>query len=339
MAAPAALHAARRAVAESLAEGELNLVGCSGGADSLALAAAAAWHHRKDAGPHRNTRVGAVVVDHHLHPRSVEISGQAVRQLKALGLEPVRIVPAAVDQQSTQGPEAAARTGRYAAFRSAMKELGAVRLLTAHTKDDQAEQVLLGLARGSGTRSLAGIPAVRGPYRRPLLGLSRAETEEICLHHGLSWWTDPANSDPRYLRSRLRTEIMPHLQERLSPTIKDALARTASIAAEDAAYLEEQAKEIFPTLLEDPDPSGALRLRLTGLRAQPPAIRRRIVALAAVAAGAPAPSFERIQAVDRLVDGGRSRGPVQLEGELAVYRGARGTSEYGKLILIPPSPG
>ncbi len=314
-------------------------MGCSGGADSLALAAAASWHHRKESGPHAGTRVGAVVVDHHLHPRSVEISGQAVRQLKGLGLEPVRIVSADVDCDSRQGPEAAARTGRYAAFRKAMSELGAARVLTAHTKDDQAEQVLLGLARGSGTRSLAGIPAARGPYRRPLLELARADTEAICAHHGLTWWEDPANSDPRYLRSRLRTDVMPHLREHLSPTIADSLARTAAIAAEDAAYLESQAKEIFPTLLEDPDASGALRLQLKGLRAQPPAIRRRIVALAAVAAGAPAPSSERLQAVERLASGSRSRGPVQLEGELEVYRGARGTAEYGKLILIPPSSG
>ncbi|WP_258933961.1 hypothetical protein [Nesterenkonia pannonica] len=154
MAAPAALHAARRAVAESLAEGELNLVGCSGGADSLALAAAAAWHHRKDA-----TRTG---IPEWAQSSSTTTCTPAVWRSPArrcVSSRPSVWSRCALCLQrltsSPQGPEAAARTGRYAAFRSAMKELGAVRLLTAHTKDDQAEQVLLGLARGSGTRSLA----------------------------------------------------------------------------------------------------------------------------------------------------------------------------------------
>ncbi|WP_022873368.1 tRNA lysidine(34) synthetase TilS [Nesterenkonia alba] len=334
---PQALHAARRVVGEALDPQGLNLVACSGGADSLALAVAASWHHHRTSGPSAQTRVGAVVVDHHIHPRSVEISGQAVRQLKALGLDPVRIYPATVDTDSPDGPEAAARTGRYAAFRRAMRELGATRLLTAHTRDDQAEQVLLGLARGSGTRSLAGIPAVRGPYRRPLLQLTRADTEAICRHAELSWWQDPANQDPRYLRSRIRTQIMPYLEEHLSAGIREALARTAEIAADDADHLETEAKRLFPQLMEDPDPSGALRLRLHPLRTASAAIRRRVLALGVVAAGGAHPSSERLAAVERLTTGSRSAGPVQCEGGVSVYRGTRGSAEYGKLVFVPPT--
>lgn len=334
--APAALHAARRAVGEVLDPHGLTLVACSGGADSLALAATAAWHHLRDVGPSADARVGAVVVDHHLQPTSIETSGRAVEQLKGLGLEPVRIMPADVDPQATVGPEAAARTGRYQAFRSAMSELGASRVLLAHTRDDQAEQVLLGLARGSGTRSLAGIPASRGPYRRPLLSFSRQDTEAICRHHGLTWWEDPMNADPRYLRSRIRHEILPILEEQLATGMRDSLARTAEIAADDAAYLEAEAKARFPQLLEDPDESGAIRLKLQQLRGEPPAIRRRIIALAVVAVGGSNPSYERLTAAEKLVTGSRSAGPIQMEGEVSIHRGARGSQEYGKLVLVPP---
>lgn len=337
--APSALHAARRSVGQMLDPEGLNLVACSGGADSLALAAAAAWHQRRSSGPLAGVRVGAVVVDHHLHPDSVEVSGRAVRQLKDLGLDPVRIFTADIDPDSPLGPEAAARTGRYRAFGKALTELGGTRVLLAHTRDDQAEQVLLGLARGSGTRSLAGIPTARGPYRRPLLDLTRQDTEAICRHLGLTWWQDPANSDPRYLRSKIRTQILPYLQENLSGSIRESLARTADIAADDADYLETQAKDVFPQLLEDPDPSGALRLKLHPLRAEPPAIRRRIIALAVVAAGGSNPSHERLTAAEKLLTGSRSAGPVQMEGEVTLHRGARGTAEYGKLVVVPQSQG
>lgn len=335
--ASSALHSARRAVGEMLDPQGLTLVACSGGADSLALAAAAAWHHRRSTGPAADARVGGVVVDHHLHPDSVEVSGRAVSQLKELGLDPVRIYPAAVDPASTLGPEAAARTGRYQAFRKALKELGATRIMLAHTQDDQVEQVLLGLARGSGTRSLAGIPPARGPFRRPLLDLSRADTEAICRHHRLDWWEDPANADPRYLRSKIRTQILPYLEQELSGSVRQSLARTAKIAAADADYLESEAKDVFPALLEDPDHTGVLRLKLKPLRAEPPAIRRRVIALAVVAAGGANPSFERLSAAERLVTGSRSAGPVELEGHIRIHRGARQTPDYGKLVIVPPS--
>ncbi|TLP98488.1 tRNA lysidine(34) synthetase TilS [Nesterenkonia salmonea] len=335
--APSALHSARKAAGDMLDQQGLTLVACSGGADSLALAAAAAWHHQRTSGPSATARVGGIVVDHHLHPDSVEISGRAVSQLKDLGLDPVRIYPATVRSDSPLGPEAAARTGRYQAFREAMQDLGATRIMLAHTKDDQVEQVLLGLARGSGTRSLAGIPAARGPFRRPLLDLSRADTESICRHHGLDWWDDPANADPRYLRSKIRTQVLPYLERELSGSIRESLARTAKIAAADADYLESQAKDVFPALLEDPDHTGALRLKLKALRAEPPAIRRRVIALAVAAAGGPNPSFERLSATEKLVTGSRSAGPVELEGHIRVHRGARQSPDYGKLVIVPPS--
>lgn len=325
---PDAVNRARAAVGEVLDAEHLALIACSGGADSLALAASAAHHVRRE-----EVTAGAVVVDHQLHPDSAQVTARAAEQLRGLGLTPVLTLTADVDPSSPDGPEAAARAARYRAFQQALAESGASRILLAHTKDDQAEQVLLGLARGSGTRSLAGIPARRGPFLRPLLGLTREDTEAVCAYERLTYWEDPANEDPRYLRSRVRTEILPYLEERLSGSIRDSLARTAQIAAEDAAYLEAQAKEAFARLLEDPDAAGNLRLDLKKLSAEPPAVRRRVIALAVVAAGGSSPSSERIAAVEGLLSKQGSAGPVQLEGHVSVRRGTRDTPDYGKLVL------
>lgn len=332
---PDSLNRARRAVEAVVDPAGLTLVACSGGADSLALAVAAAFHHQRSSGPLAQARVGAVVVDHQLHPESEAVTTTALRQLQSLGLEPLISLPAAVDPSSGTGLEAAARTARYAAFERALTRTGASRMLLAHTQDDQAEQVLLGLARGSGTRTLAGIPAERGPFRRPLLGLSRAETEEICAHAGLTPWQDPANADPRYLRSRVRTRILPFLQAELSGSIRESLARTAQIAAEDAAYLEQEAQQVFAALLEDPGTEGQLRMDLAALHRAPPAIRRRVIALAVVAAGGSAPSFERLGAVEKLLVTEGSAGPVELEGHLSAHRGTRESPDYGKLVIVP----
>lgn len=327
---PDPVNRARRAVEAALDPEGLTLVACSGGADSLALAAAAAFHRAREA-----ARVGAVVVDHQLHPESEQVTATALAQLTRLGLTPVISVTASVDPDSGAGPEAAARTARYRGFAQAMAQTGATRILLAHTRDDQAEQVLLGLARGSGTRSLAGIPAVRGPFRRPLLGLTRADIEEICAHAQLDPWQDPANADPRFLRSRVRTEILPYLEAQLSGSIRESLARTAQIAAEDAAYLEDEAKSRFALLLEDPGPQGELRMELQALLAAPSAIRRRVIALAVVAAGGSTPSFERLAAVEKLLAKTGSAGPIELEGGVLAHRGTRGSPDYAKLVIVP----
>ncbi|GAA1141889.1 tRNA lysidine(34) synthetase TilS [Nesterenkonia lutea] len=332
---PDSVNRARRAVEAMLDPEGLTLVACSGGADSLALAVAAAYHHQRSSGPLAQARVGAVVVDHQLHPESEQVTATALAQLATLGLAPLVSLRAAVDPSSGVGPEAAARTARYQAFAQARSEAGASRIMLAHTRDDQAEQVLLGLARGSGTRTLAGIPATRGPFRRPLLGLTRADTEEICADAQLVPWQDPANADPQFLRSKVRTRILPFLEAELSGSIRESLARTAQIAAEDAAYLEEEAKQVFAALLEDPGAQGQLRMDLAALHRAPPAIRRRVIALAVVAAGGATPSYERLGAVEKLLLAQGSAGPVELEGRLSAHRGTRESADYGKLVIVP----
>src|SRR5437868_2912388 len=154
------------------ADRPLTLVACSGGADSLALAAAAAFE-----GPKCGWRVGGVTVDHGLQPGAAGRAAAVAALLADLGLQPVEV--ATVDVGGAGGPEAAARTARYDALDRLAARMGARTVLLGHTLDDQAETVLLGLARGSGTRSLAGMADTSGTdgrYRRPLLGLDRATT-------------------------------------------------------------------------------------------------------------------------------------------------------------------
>ncbi|WP_104116633.1 tRNA lysidine(34) synthetase TilS [Arthrobacter sp. B1805] len=310
----------------------LVLVACSGGPDSLALAAVAVHLARTG-----RCRVGVVVVDHGLQPGSASAAEQAADAARELGLAPVEVHRVSVDREG-MGPEAAARSARYAALDEAAARLGAVAVLLGHTLDDQAEQVLLGLARGSGTRSLAGMPARRGLYIRPFLELRRAETEAICAFYGLDPWHDPTNLDPAFARSRVRVEVLPFLEEQLGPGIAQALARTAAILGQDADLLEQLSAEAYASLRRA-DGDGAVLLPEDGLRGLPAALRQRVLALAALELGAFQPSFERLRAAESLLERKGSAGPVQLGGKVSVYRQVRGRAvlrgepSYGNLVL------
>ncbi|MFL4475601.1 tRNA lysidine(34) synthetase TilS [Paeniglutamicibacter sp. MACA_103] len=323
---PHVLAEARNAIRAMVPPGGKVLVACSGGADSLALAAAAAFLHRK-----KEIDAGAVIVDHGMQPGSTEVAHRAAAQCRDLGLDEVLVLQVRVDG----GSEQAARTARYAALGQAMEQTGADHVLLGHTRDDQAEQVLLGLARGSGTLSLAGMPAARGPYLRPLLGLGRADVESICRHEGLEYWSDPTNTDPRYLRNRVRHELMPVLRNVLGDHVPAALARTAALARADAEYLDELAAGALhaailaaPAAAEGPGPGTAptvCTLDLARLRAMPEPMRSRALRLAVARLGAPAPDFERLAALGALVLDSKSAGPIQLEGPVFATRiaGAR----------------
>ncbi|WP_258073506.1 tRNA lysidine(34) synthetase TilS [Arthrobacter sp. 08Y14] len=319
----------------------LLLVACSGGPDSLALAEAASFFARRG-----DYRVGAVVVDHALQPGSAEVAAAAAAKLREMGLEPVQVRTVSVPV-SGMGPEAAARTVRYAALDAAVEETGADAVLLGHTLDDQAEQVLLGLARGSGTRSLAGMRPIRGKYLRPLLGLRRSETEEICDSQGLDPWLDPSNADPAFARSRVRAEVLPFLEEKLGPGIAEALFRSSRILAGDADYLDAVSADTFARLRAQPDSASeppapskdTILLPEAQLRKLAPAVRQRVLALAAVELGGAQPSWERLRSVEALLRRTGSAGPVELVGKVSVYRQVRtnpvpqGPSGYGNLVF------
>jgi tRNA(Ile)-lysidine synthase len=293
------------------------LVACSGGPDSLALAAVAAYFARRGHVDGHPVSVSAVVVDHQLQHGSAEIAEATGVTLGELGIAPVRI--RTVDVAATgMGPEAAAREARHAALEAAADELDSGVILLGHTLDDQAEQVLLGLARGSGTRSLAGMRPTRGRLLRPFLGLRRADTLEICDVEGLEPWHDPSNADPAFARSRTRVEVLPMLEEKLGPGVAESLARTAAILQLDADYLEAVADDTFASLREQ---SGdEIGLPETSLRGLAPAVRFRVIAKAAAAVGGQQPSYQRLLAAEALLRRQGSAGPVQLPGGVSVYR-------------------
>ena len=312
----------------------LVLVACSGGADSLALAAATAF-----VAPRAGLRAGAVLVDHGWSAGSAQVAEQAADVCRSLGLDPVLVVTAAAAPAGV-GPEAAARVVRYAALDAAAAQLSAAAVLLGHTLDDQAETVLLGLARGSGGRTLAGMPARRGGYRRPLLGLPRTVTAACCAALGLEPWQDPANADPAYARSRLRA-LMPKLESELGPGVAAALARTADQLREDADALDTFAADLLDRaaidgpVLDGLTPAGlaleGLALDCATLAAAPDAVRRRALLAAARRAGSPAGALGRrhVLAVDALITRWRGQGAVRLPGGVVAGRAC------GRVVLAP----
>jgi tRNA(Ile)-lysidine synthase len=324
--AVAQVRAAVRSCLRELAEGEMALAACSGGADSLALAAALAHE-----APRLRIRAGGVTVDHGLAAGSAERAGATAALLAGLGLDPVENIAVTVaGAPGHGGTEAAARDARYAAFATAVQRTGAAVVLLAHSRDDQAETVLLGLARGSGARSLAGMPASRGPYRRPLLGLPRATLHAACAALALPAWEDPHNLDPCYLRSRARYQALPALETALGPGIAEALARSASQLRADADLLDELAETRAPQVL---DSEG--HWQAAPIAAQPAAIRARLLRRAALAAGCPAGALTagHIAALDALVTAWRGQRWADLPG------GVRARRHCGKLLFTSPGRG
>jgi tRNA(Ile)-lysidine synthase len=285
-------------------EGASLVVACSGGADSLALAAAAV-HVAPGA-------VHGVVVDHGLQEGSGEHARRVAGQLRDLGAS-AEVV--AVEVGTAGGPEAAARDVRYAALRAASRDRGDAPVLLGHTLDDQAETVLLGLGRGSGARSLAGMAAWDPPWCRPLLGVRRATTRAACAALDLAVWDDPHNDDPRYTRVRLRHEVLPVLEEALGGGVAPALARTAAQLADDDAALSALAARRLEVLV---DADGTLDA--VALAGEPPAVRRRVLRAWLSAAGARELSDAHVRAVDSVVAQWRGQGVPPLPGELVVLR-------------------
>lgn len=335
---PAAVAAVRVALRESLREFDLAgarvVVACSGGADSLALGLAAQF-----VVPRLDGQAGAVVIDHQLQSDSARVADDAAAACREIGLQPTEVVNVHVPATGT-GLEDAAREARYAALWSAAHRQGAAVVLLGHTLNDQAEQVLLGLARGSGARSLSGMPTAR-PLRRPstgraatsprgrlaavrrnddvlllrpLLGLGREVTEQACREAGLRPWRDPHNVDGRYARVRARS-LVQSLEHDLGPGVAAALSRSARLLRSDADALDQLSETAYQEL-------GSLPWTVEALARHPKAIRTRVLRRMLQEAGSPSGSLrsEHLQAMDEVLTRWRGQGPIDLPGRLRMRR-------------------
>lgn len=317
-----AVAAVRLAVRRALADFPVTrpaLVACSGGADSVALAAALAFEARRAGRP-----AGLVTVDHNLQPGSDQQAARVLALGRKLGLDPV--LAESVQVGSGNGPEGDARAARYRALNALAP---ANLILLGHTADDQAETVLLGLGRGSGPRSIAGMRPVTGGYLRPLLGLRRHQTEAACAALELPWWRDPHNADPRYRRVRLRHEVLPLLEDVLAGGVTEALARTAEQLRQDLDTLDQFAE----LTLDDAGRRSAVSggLAVAALEAQPDAILTRVLKSWAENGGAVALGAVHVEQLQRLIRQWHGQAAVDLPGG---YRAIRAS---GTLKLIPHS--
>lgn len=324
------------------ADAPLVLVACSGGRDSMALAAVSHIVCTS-----MGVRCGVVIVDHGLQEGSEQVTGEAADRCRALGLGPV-IVRNATVQARGEGLEAAARQARYNELCAAARESGAIAVLLAHTMDDQAETVLIGLLRSRGVDALAGMPQVFTrsgvTFARPLLTLTRDETTGLCEDLGVEYWDDPTNGDAvdgelpddYPLRSRVRHDLLPAIERFAGFNVTRHFAESAQLARMDKEYLDQRSDEVMGeavTAVDRPASSAAvstdtpracaaddtndsghgigLMIGVKRIAREPEAIRLRVIAHALSQAGVNA-SAAQIAAIDRLVVDWHGQGGVSL---------------------------
>jgi tRNA(Ile)-lysidine synthase len=310
-----ATRAAVRAAVSDLPPSAHLLVACSGGPDSLALVAATAWM-----APRLDLRATAIVVDHGLQTGSADVAQQARESCVALGLDADVV---RVEVGTAGGPEAAARSARYAALDERAREHGSAAVLLGHTVEDQAETVLLRLARGSGARSLSAMAPVNGIWRRPFLSLPRAVVRSAAVDQleplDRRPWEDPHNTDPSFGRVRVRA-LLEGLAADLGPGVVLGLARSAELLRDDADALDALAADAFTTYVTVAD--GAVEAACDALAAMPRALRTRVIRLMALRAGCPGEELgvDQVRRVEELIVAWRGQGPVHLPARVRAER-------------------
>ena len=298
-----AIRSAVRPFLEKMEAGDRIVVAVSGGSDSLALAYALSMEVKKFA-----LQLSAVTIDHQLQDGSMRQAESVVSQMSTLGID---CAIEKVTVNITEGLEASARKARYEVF----EKLNVTAIFLGHTHNDQAENVLLGLARGSGTRSLSGMAEVNGKYIRPFLSITRDQTVSACSEIGLVPWQDPHNQDLQFVRVRVRKESLPTLEKTIGPGISEALVRSAQLMRDDADALDQWTEqEILGLDLHDLD--------CTYLIGLPRAIRSRIIRRAIYLAGCPSGALtaEHVSAVEALICAWNGQGPAHLPGGVKVER-------------------
>jgi tRNA(Ile)-lysidine synthase len=303
--------AVRNCLTSNTKPGQKLLIAVSGGADSLALAAACEFEAKK-----LRLKISAAVIDHSLQKDSDKIAAQTAKTLAALGFEEVVVKKIAVGKAG--GPEAAARTARYTALETLRQKTKSNFVVLGHTSSDQAETVLLGLVRGSGSKSLSGMSEKTDFLLRPLLGIERATTEAFCKDSGIKYWSDPQNKDEKFLRVMIRKHVLPFLEKQLGGSVAASLVRTADQLREDNTYLEAQADKSFKKYAKV---SGSgISFDAKAIEKLPAAILNRVIKKALDGFGSES-SRTHVLAVSDLVLSWHGQKPLALPGVRVVRKG------------------
>jgi tRNA(Ile)-lysidine synthase len=312
--------AVRNALTSNTKPGQKLLIAVSGGADSLALAAACEFEAKK-----LRVKIAAAVIDHSLQNNSDKVAAQTAKTLTTLGFEEVVVKKIAVGKAG--GPEAAARTARYTALETLRQKTKSHFIVLGHTSSDQAETVLLGLVRGSGSKSLSGMSEKTGVLLRPLLGIERATTEAFCKDSGIKYWEDPQNKDEKFLRVMIRKHVLPFLEKQLGGSVSASLVRTSDQLREDNTYLETQADKSFKKYAKV---SGSgISFDAKTLEKLPAAILNRVIKKALDGFGSES-SRTHVLAVSDLVLSWHGQKPLALPGVRVVRKGNTITFESNR---------
>lgn len=306
--------------------GDTLLAAVSGGADSVALLDALVSLQER-----LGFRVVAAHLDHALRAGSREDAEFCAALCERLGVRLVRDVADVRARAARErgGLEEAARRERYAFLRHAKAEVGALAIAVAHTRDDQAETLLLRLLRGAGSDGLAGMRPRSGDVIRPLLAVARSEVLAHLAARRLEWREDPSNSDPAFARNRVRHELIPYLERRFNPRLREALARTAELLAAEAELLAAHAPQPRPF------GDGSAVVRLDELGERPLAARRMWVRSALAAAGGlRGVRQEHVERILRL-----AARPSGSGRSLALPGGREASVSFGSLRIGPRRPG
>ena len=312
--------AVRNCLTSNTKPGQKLLLAVSGGADSLALAAACEFEAKK-----LRLKIAAAVIDHSLQKGSDKVAAQTAKTLAALGFEEVVVKKIAVGKAG--GPEAAARTARYTALETIRQQTKSHFILLGHTSSDQAETVLLGLVRGSGSKSLSGMSEKSGVLLRPLLGIERSTTEAFCKDSGIKFWSDPQNKDEKFLRVMIRYKVLPFLELLLGGSVAKSLIRTADQLREDDQYLDSQAGKSFKRYAKVSASGISFDAQLIGKL--PSAILHRVIKKALDGFGSES-SRTHVLAVSDLVLSWHGQKPLALPGVRVVRKGNTITFESNR---------
>lgn len=303
--------AVRNSLTLNTKPGQKLLVAVSGGADSLALASACEFEAKK-----LGLKIAAAVIDHSLQKGSEKIAAQTAKTLALLGFEEIVVKQVVVGKAG--GPEAAARTARYTALETLRQKSKSNFIVLGHTASDQAETVLLGLVRGSGSRSLSGMSEKTGFLLRPLLGTTRATTEVFCKDSGIKYWLDPQNKDEKFLRVMIRKRVLPFLEKQLGGSVAASLVRTSDQLREDNSYLESQGSKSFKRYAKVAGSGISFDARALGKL--PAAILNRVIKKALDGFGSES-SRAHVIAVSDLVLSWHGQKPIAVPGVRVVRKG------------------